>query len=304
MSNPSPVQAADRHEANDAVRTAASWLVFPVAVVGILGAASHTLAAGAAPSAVAGVGTFASLLLVVVLERVLPYRRDWNHSKGDLATDLAYLPTYLGVNALIEPGVRAGAVIVGATLSEALGLGLWPVGWPLLAQFVLACVVVEAFDYWPHRLLHEVPLLWRFHAIHHNPKRVYWLNATRAHPVEIAFRGFVNVIPLAVVGAGEPLLALVALTNSLLGLFQHGNVDFKLGPLSWIFSVGEMHRWHHSVELSEANHNYGSNFLFWDVVFGTRYRGPNGSGPEVVGIEDDRLPTSWWAQLFAPFESR
>ena len=203
---------------SDAIRTASSWLVFPAAVAGALVAALWALDAGIAPSAVTGVGTLASILLIAALERVLPYRPDWNHSKGDIATDLAYVPTYLGLNAVVEPVVRSGAVLVGTMLSEALGLGLWPSGWPLLAQFALACVVVEAFDYWPHRLLHEIPALWRFHAIHHNPKRVYWLNATRSHPVEIVFRGFVNVIPLAVVGASEPLLALVALANSLLGL--------------------------------------------------------------------------------------
>ena len=299
-----PHAVADRSIEAGGFREAISWLIFPTTVVGVLGAAFYALGTGVEPSVVTGVGTLASLVFVVLLERVLPYRADWNRSKGDVATDAAYLPTYFVVNALVEPGVRVGAVLVGAALSESLGIGLWPSGWPLLAQFVLACVVVEAFDYWPHRLLHEVPFLWRFHAIHHNPKRVYWLNATRSHPVETTFRGFVNVIPLAIAGASEPLLALVALTNSLLGLFQHANVDFRLGVLSWIFSVGEMHRWHHSVKLEEANHNYGSNFLFWDVVFGTRYREPGKSGPDVVGIEDDWLPTSWWAQLSAPFRAR
>ncbi|MDJ0788131.1 MAG: sterol desaturase family protein [Myxococcota bacterium] len=300
----SPRPAAAPRSLGSALREALSWLLFPATVVIVLGTALHALETGVSPSLVAGVGTLVSLAVVASLERLLPYQADWNHSKGDLAADAAYLPTYLGVNALIEPGVRFGAVLAGAALSDALGVGLWPSAWPLLAQFALACVLVEAFDYWPHRLLHEVPALWRFHAIHHNPKRIYWLNATRAHPIEIAFRGFVNVIPLALVGAGEPLIALVALTNSLLGLFQHANVDFRLGLLSWIFSVGEMHRWHHSLEIAEANHNYGSNFLFWDVVFGTRYRDPSQLGPDAIGIQDDRLPSSWWAQMSAPFERR
>ena len=109
------------------------------------------------------------------------------------------------------------------------------------------------------------------------------------------------VEPLAVAGASEPLLALVALTNSLLGLFQHGNVDFRLGALSWIFSVGEMHRWHHSVKLSEANHNYGSNFLFWDVVFGTRYLPVDRMPPREIGIEAlPDFPPGYWAHLTAP----
>ena len=287
-----------------ALENTLSWVIFPTSLVSALALAMYALDAGVSPGLVAGLGTLASVILVAVLERILPYREDWNRAKGDVLTDLLYVPTYLGLNAFVEPAVRGGAVVVGAMLSETLGIGLWPTEWPLLAQFALACVVVEAFDYWPHRALHEIPALWRFHAIHHNPKRVYFLNATRSHPVEIAFRAFVNVIPLALVGAGEPLLALVALANSLIGMFQHANVDFKLGPLSWIFSVGEMHRWHHSVDISQANHNYGSNFLFWDVVFGTRYRDSSARGPDVVGIKDDFLPVSWWAQLSAPFRSR
>ncbi len=281
-----------------------SWIIFPISVFAVLGGGVCAVGAGYAPSLVAGIGTFVSLALVVTLERLLPYRREWNHSQGDLTADLIYLPSYFGINALVQPVASAGIVLIGAMLSERLGLGFWPAEWPLAAQFLLACVVVEFFDYWPHRWLHEVPFLWRFHAIHHNPKRLYWLNATRAHPGEVVFRGMINAIPLALAGAGAELLALVSLTNSVLGLFQHANINFKLGPLSWIFSVGEMHRWHHSVKISEANHNYGSNFLFWDVVFGTRYRDTDKTGPDSLGIEDDSIPSSWWSQLLVPFKKR
>ncbi len=283
------------------MRRAISLLLFPTAVIVVLGGATLAIESGAAISLVVGAGTVASLLLVTAFERIQPYRTDWNHSKGDLTADLIYLPSYFGINALIEPIVRVGAVATGALISERIGIGLWPTDWPLIAQFFVACIVVEGFDYWPHRLLHEIPSLWPFHAIHHNPKRLYWLNATRAHPGEVVFRGIANVIPLALFGAGVEVLALVSLANSLLGLFQHANIDFELGPLSWIFSVGEMHRWHHSIDVEEANNNYGSNFLFWDVVFGTHYRDPSRSGPAVLGVEHDDIPDNWWSQLGAPF---
>ncbi len=281
-----------------------SWLVFPVAVAAVLGGAVWAIDSGHPASLIAGIGTFASLVLVVVLERLLPYRAEWNQSQGDLTADLLYLPSYFGINALVQPLVSAGIVFGGAMLSESVGAGLWPSDWPLLGQFLLACLVVEFFDYWPHRWMHEVPFLWRFHAIHHNPTRLYWLNATRAHFGEVVFRGVFNAIPLALAGAGAEVLVLIGLANSLLGLFQHANINFKLGPLSWIFSVGEMHRWHHSVKVSEANHNYGSNFLFWDVVFGTRYRNAEKSGPEQLGIEHDDIPDSWWSQLAVPFKKK
>ncbi len=286
------------------MRRIAAWLIFPVSFCLVFVASLVALEQGVAVGTVTLVATLGSVALVASLERIQPFVADWNHSKGDLATDALYLPTYLGVNALVEPFVRVAAVATGVALSEALGMGLWPTEWSLLAQSVLACVVVEGIDYWPHRWLHEVPALWRFHAIHHNPKRVYFLNATRAHPVEIAFRGVANVIPLALLGAGGEVIAMVAVTNAILGMFQHANVDFELGPLTWIFSVGEMHRWHHSVDLAEANSNYGSNFLFWDVVFGTRFRDASRRAPFEVGIQDDDLPSGWWPQLFAPFRAR
>ena len=285
--------------ASNAIR----WLIFPLIVTAVLGGGVWAMAAGYEPSIVAGIGTFASLTLVVVLERLLPFRPEWNHSQGDLLADLLYLPSYFGINALVQPLVVAGIVLGGGLVSDALGAGLWPSEWPLLLQFVLACLAVEFFDYWAHRWMHEVPFLWRFHAIHHNPKRLYWMNATRAHFGEVVFRGMLNAVPLALLGAGAEVLALVGLANSVLGLFQHANINFKLGPLSWVFSVGEMHRWHHSVKISEANHNYGSNFLFWDVVFGTRYREEERDSPEQLGIEHDHIPDSWWAQLAVPFKS-
>jgi sterol desaturase/sphingolipid hydroxylase (fatty acid hydroxylase superfamily) len=78
---------------------------------------------------------------------------------------------------------------------------------------LLASVVREFFDYWAHRSMHEFDCLWRFHATHHSVPRVYWLNATRAHPVEIAYRfSFVWVLPLAVLGVPEQVLALATVT--------------------------------------------------------------------------------------------
>lgn len=298
----SHAQTSDR-QSEDASRAMAvvSWLVFPATLVALLGGGVWAIANDYPPSLVVGVGTFVSLVLVLVLERALPYKKEWNHSQGDLGADVLYLPCYFGINALIQPAVAAGIVVLGAMLAESFGAGLWPSDWPLLAQFLLACIVVEFFDYWPHRWLHEVPLLWRFHAIHHNPKRLYWLNATRAHFGEVVFRGVFNAVPLALAGAGAEVLALIGLANSVLGLFQHANINFKLGPLSWVFSVGEMHRWHHSLRISEANHNYGSNLLIWDVVFGTRYRDTGRSGPEQLGIADDNLPSNWLSQLWVPF---
>ena len=85
------------------------------------------------------------------------------------------------------------------------------------------------------------------------------------------------------------------------GLFQHANIDVRLGPLNWLFSMAELHRWHHSSRLAETNHNYGATLILWDVVFGTRYL-PERSAPEVIGIPDiPNFPRGFLGQLAVPF---
>jgi sterol desaturase/sphingolipid hydroxylase (fatty acid hydroxylase superfamily) len=279
-----------------------SWSVFPVSVVVILGAGVIGLERGVPAERLIAALFLTSVLAVASLERMLPYRVDWNRGHGDFGADAVYLPMTGAVNGILEPIIRTLAAAVGAWGSGTMGFGLWPTAWPLLGQFVLACVVAEFFDYFAHRVMHESPFLWRFHAVHHSAPRLYWLNATRAHPAEMLFRGTVGMLPLALLGAGEEVFVLLAVTNVIVGFFQHANIDFELGALSWIFSVGEMHRWHHSRDRTEADGNYGNNFLIWDAVFGTRYRRHDQTGPDALGFDAvEYFPRSLRGQLASPF---
>jgi sterol desaturase/sphingolipid hydroxylase (fatty acid hydroxylase superfamily) len=287
------------------VRRLVSATVFPVLLAVMVGGSAWALASGVPAARVLAIASLASIVTVVLLERLHPHRREWNRSRGYVLTDALYLPTSVGLNGAVEPLARLCGVAIGAWLSAAIGASLWPSSWPLLAQVVLACVVAEAFDYWAHRVMHESALLWRVHATHHSAPRLYWLNATRSHPAEVLFRAVVSFVPLAVVGAGEQVLALYGVVTIVVGLFQHANVTTTLGPLSYVFSIGEVHRWHHSPLVAEANHNYGNNFLFWDVVFGTRYLPPDRPAPAIIGIEGlDAFPGGFVAQLASPLRWR
>jgi sterol desaturase/sphingolipid hydroxylase (fatty acid hydroxylase superfamily) len=283
------------------MRRLASISVMPLMLAASLGAALFALEQGVPASALLLPIFVASALLVALLERALPYRAAWNRSRGDVWTDAAYVPTTWLASGLLQPLVASVAVATGGWLSSALDSGLWPSSWPLLAQLALAAVVVELPSYWAHRWMHEVPWLWRLHAVHHSAPRLYWLNTTRSHPLEMAFRGVIGMLPLAILGAGVGLIALWGISNIVIGLFQHANVDIRLGPLNWVFSAAPVHRWHHSRDLREANRNYGDNFIFWDTVFGTRYM-PEHEPPTELGIEGlDAFPRGFLAQLIAPF---
>lgn len=117
------------------------------------------------------------------------------------------------------------------------------------------------------------------------------------HPVDALLQLVAHVGPLAMLGAPPRVIAAVVAVASVHGLLQHSNVDVRLGPLNWIFSAAELHRWHHARELDRANHNYGQVFLLWDVVFGTRYL-PEDRPPAEVGLaEPADFPQTYLGQL-------
>jgi len=286
------------------LRRIASLTVMPFTLLAVLGGASLAMQRVASPTALVPPLFLATILWVAWLERVLPYRSEWNRSRGDLREDSAYLASTSAVIASMRTLVAWVGVGIASWISLHWGFSLWPQAWPLLAQVPLAWALVELFAYWPHRWLHEVPWLWRFHATHHSPERLYWLNATRAHPLEHVFRASFGMLPLAIAGAGPELLVLSVLSDAVIGLFQHANVDIRLGPLDYVFSAAPVHRWHHSRLRAEADRNFGDNFIFWDLVFGTYYY-PRDREVGEIGIEGlAAFPKGFLAQLASPFRWR
>ena len=286
------------------LRRIASLTLMPFTLAAVLGGAIFAMQMGAPPTSVIPPLFVASILWVAAFERVLPYRPEWNQPRGDLRADSAYLASTSAVIAVMRSLVAAAGVWIASWISRHWGLSLWPHAWPLLAQLPLAWALVELFAYWPHRWLHEVPWLWRLHATHHSAERLYWLNATRAHPLEHVFRACFGLLPLAVVGAGPELLVLSVLSDAVIGLFQHANIDMRLGPLNYVFSAAPVHRWHHSRQRAEADRNFGDSFIFWDLVFGTYFK-PRDREVAAIGIDGlDAFPHGFLAQLASPFRWR
>lgn len=239
---------------------------------------------------------------LAVLELLVPWETSWRRPRGDLGEDVGLFLTNTAMIATVQPLVLAVAVGVAGHLTATLGVGLWPVAWPLIAQLVLALLVGELFEYGFHRAMHEVPPLWRFHATHHSAPRLWWLNSVRFHPVDLFFVATVRLAALVVLGCGEEVLALVTVFAAIHGAYQHANVPVRLGPLNWVFSMTELHRWHHSPDLAEANHNYGGNLIVWDVVFGTRFLPADREPPRTIGIGDmPAFPRGFLWQLAVPF---
>ncbi len=281
-------------------RAALAGLVYPVLTGGALTAVVLGLRAGLSPELLAAGVPAVAAVLVALVERVLPYSQAWSQSRGDVRADAVHLL----VSAAVADGTLralAGALAVGLGTRLA-GPGPWPSHWPLWAQLPLALAVAELGGYAVHRAMHRVPWLWRLHAVHHSAPRLYWLNASRNHPGDVLLSTALSVGPLVVLGAPAETLALFHAFVATHLLLQHANVDTRLGPLTWLLSCAEVHRWHHSRDLTDADANYGNVLLLWDVLLGTRRVPEHQRPPEDVGLAGGReLPAGYLAHLASPW---
>jgi sterol desaturase/sphingolipid hydroxylase (fatty acid hydroxylase superfamily) len=273
---------------------------FPILVVGPVAAAWAMLRAGISPFVVIVVISPAAAAIVIGLERVIPFRPEWNHSHGDFRTDCTHLVLSAWAVESV-PAVAHGTLVVGAAkLAGLVGRTPWPIEWSIWTQLVLALVVSEFFHYAVHRALHSFAPLWRLHAVHHSSQRLYWLNATRVHPFEGLIHIATGATALVLLGVPTGVLTLHAVFLGVARLFQHANLDVRLGPLNSIFSATEVHRFHHSTDRADTDANYGTALLVWDWIFGTRRAVPNASAPATVG--GPRLPSGWLGQVLWSFK--
>ena len=142
---------------------------------------------------------------------------------------------------------------------------------PLWLQVVVILLAVSFVRYWVHRAQHENNFLWGFHSYHHRTTDLKALNAEVSHPVDYALRNVVVFVVLGLIGF-SPLAILLAVPVTRVSNFSHCGADIKGGLLNYVIVTPEVHRWHHSVDVPEGHKyscNYGVEFIFWDILFGT-----------------------------------
>jgi sterol desaturase/sphingolipid hydroxylase (fatty acid hydroxylase superfamily) len=243
-----------------------------------------------------------AVFAIFFAERIFPYHLSWLHSHKDVRVDATHTAGIALTSALAFPVATAAGVAVAGWLSGFVEVSIWPSSWPLLMQVFLALVIGELPGYWIHRWQHAWDGLWRFHSVHHSAPRLYWLNAGRFHPLDFLSTYLPTYLLLIALGCNVEILTYFGLLTGVHGLFQHSNMQLKLGPLNWIFSMAELHRWHHSRTIEEANTNFGQTISIWDWVFGTRFLPKDREPPRDIGIAElPEFPMTWWAQLAAPF---
>lgn len=225
-----------------------------------------------------------------------------------LVTDMWYwmvAPSVRMICRAIVAGLMIlGAGVLGQRVSPELLDGFGPVAqqpkWLLVIE---ALMLMDLSSYWIHRLFHNVPFLWRFHAIHHSATQIGWSTTARVHPINEFFNYTFGAVPLFLVGfplsmslATIPVLAWYAVA-------AHANWNPSYGRLSKIFACPRFHRWHHTMSHEGGNKNFSNVFALWDLLFGSYYL-PENKLPQVFGLDDEVLPENYLAQLASPFRKK
>ena len=277
-----------------------SWTVYPAVIIFGLALNFFLLNSGFPLQISAYIPIILGVVIITFLEHKFPYRKSWLPKASDVRNDAAFMV----VVQVILP--RILSLFVAFTISKYIkNKGLtpaeyWPHHFLPIVQAFLMVLFADFFRYWFHRASHEWYSLWRLHAVHHSPHKLYWINVGRFHPIDKTLQFLFDSLPFIIVGVSGEVLAIYFVFYAINGFFQHCNIDLKLGFLNYIISGPELHRWHHSFIIEEANKNYGNNLIIWDLLFGTWFL-PTDRAIKELGLKNRQYPLDFANQMRTPF---
>ena len=248
-----------------------------------------------------GLALAAALGLGLALEGWRPHARlcpAWRTNVGLWAID--------GVAMAVVCGA-CGWVVAAWASGRGLGLLAWAGSDPWLSV-VAALLGLDAVSYAWHRANHRLPLLWRFHKVHHADASFHVTTALRFHPGELLLALPVRIGAIVLLGVPPEGVLLFELVFGAANLLEHGNFDLPRRVESLAqraFITPALHRAHHAADWRELDTNFGTIFSVWDRLAGS-LRASDGARRVETGLPDrvDSRPPSLSESLLLPFTSR
>jgi sterol desaturase/sphingolipid hydroxylase (fatty acid hydroxylase superfamily) len=175
----------------------------------------------------------------------------------------------------------------------------WWSGW---AGLVADVVILDALIYWWHRANHVVPLLWRFHEVHHLDRFLDTTSALRFHFGEVALSALARAAVILVLDV--PLTSVLVFETLVLvaAIFHHSNLRLPPGveaALARVVVTPSIHWVHHHRQQIDTDSNYATVLSLWDPLFGSRSPRPRRLDMP-IGVER-RDETALGELLLRPF---
>ena len=250
-----------------------------------------------------GIALFALILMLLCAEGIQKARVVWKPNVSDWKLDGSFFLVIQGVDHLMT---SLGAVLLLYLVGSdglAIFYDFWPHHLSVPVQCVLMVLVGSLGQYVQHRLFHEVPWLWRFHATHHSAMKMNLLMSFRIHPVDLASEFLFEILPLFLLGINPELIALYIILHATTAFILHSNIETRLGWMRYVFCENKAHRFHHSNVIKESNSNYGTVLVIWDLLLGSFYV-PRTKDVTTLGLKYKEYPSQFLGMLMAPFQGK
>lgn len=232
---------------------------------------------------------------------LFPFRKQTSFSKRQAVNIL-----FSGLNSLV---LILLANIIGMIVSDPGQIGLFNY-LPLNAtwEFILSLIILDFFIYWQHRFFHQMPKLWKIHRFHHSDLGFDTTTGIRFHPIEAAISLGTRLVTVFVFGISIKNLVLFEIILNGFAMFNHSNFSLPKRFEPWtrkILITPDVHRIHHSKDLTESNKNFGFSVSLWDYLFKTiLFKSSYDLKEDNIGVNEiskDRL-TTFKELLVQPFK--
>lgn len=170
---------------------------------------------------------------------------------------------------------------------------------PLVVQFVAAVCIADFVQYWVHYACHRIPVLWRFHQVHHSAKAMDWLAGSRLHIIDAVLTRALIYAPLFLLGFDPAAIGAYLVFVVVQATFVHANVGFVPSWIEPWLATPRFHHWHHAD--TPADKNFAVHLPIYDRLFGTQHM-PRNEWPQRYGLAGGKTgPAGFWRQLLQPF---
>lgn len=251
---------------------------------------------------------FGIFLSMIALETLWPRRQHVRDSLRRLGTNV-----FLSVFNAVFLKLMASAIVPIAAVSVAVyveqqGWGLFNlISLPFALEVILSLILLDLAIYGQHVVAHIIPILWKFHKVHHSDVEFDVTTALRFHPIEILISMLWKITLVFILGPSAFAVILFEIILNGCAMFNHSNLRLPLQfdhYLRLFLVTPDMHRIHHSTIPKELNSNYGFNIPIWDRLFKTYTAQPSKGHTDMdIGLKkhQDKNPTSLLWSLRFPF---